>query len=96
MKHIELISSQSGQNIEVYEDPEAIERSGFYYNKYSHNIDHWSKPCEYTKAMTHAYRNRLDLIHDGFLSTMSGSDALEIAQQVKNWAAHLHKYGVEV
>lgn len=99
MKNGELIKTiaiQSGQNISPYVDAEAIERPGFYYNQQSHNIEHWSKPCEYTKIMSHAYRNRLELLCDGFLSTVSGSDSGEIAQQVKNWAAHLHKYGVEV
>jgi hypothetical protein len=44
----------------------------------------------------HSYINRIGIMFDGFISTVQSADISEIAQQVKNWASHLHKYGVEV
>lgn len=91
---IKTLSSLSGQRIENYTDYRTIERSGFYANGI--NIEHWSKPCDYTRALSHAPMNDHGLLLDGFISLVGNDDIEQIAEQVHNWAKHLDKYGVEV
>lgn len=91
---IKTLSSLSGQRIDEYTDYRNIVRSGFYTS--GTNIEHWSKPCEYTRALSHAPTNDHGLLLDGFISLIGNDDIEQIAEQVHNWAKHLDKYGVEV
>lgn len=91
---IATIAGLSGQELKTYEDPNAVAEPGFYISSDMARIEHWSYPCEYTKPISHAQHSEAGLLCDGFLSIISGDDAEEISQKLKNWHQHLVKYGV--
>lgn len=89
---IEVLSTLSGQRIDEYVNPHDIVMPGFYCN--GTNIEHWSFPCEYTNALSHAFKNSHGIICDGYISLIGNDDIEQVATQVHNWAKHLEKYGV--
>lgn len=91
---IKLIATLNGPTLKTYQNHELIDAQGFYVSADMTRIEHWSFPCEYTQPMSHTPHSEHGLICDGFLSIISGDDAHQICQKVKEWEQHLIKYGV--
>lgn len=91
---IQVIASLNGPLLRTYEHFKKIEEPGFYVSSDMTQIEHWSFPCDYTKALSHAQLSTYGLLCDGFLSIIAGDDAAQICQKLNEWHQHLVKYGV--